>query len=54
VTPVLAGILAFADVNRNLDIVGHAFKHNVQWLYTLWLDMMADSDVTALRYRLYI
>lgn len=49
---MLAGLLAFADVNRNLDIVGHAFKHQWLWLYTLWLDLFTDSDVTVLKYRL--
>jgi hypothetical protein len=52
VTPMLAGLLAFADVNRNLDILRHAFEHRVHWLYDLWLDLLEDSDVTVLKYRL--
>ena len=48
VTPMLAGILSFADTNANLDILDEI---DDLWLHEMWLDMLANSDVTNLKYR---
>ena len=50
VTPLLAGILAFSDTNANLDILS---EMGDLWLHEMWLGMLANSDVTDLRYRFH-
>ncbi|VDI72431.1 Hypothetical predicted protein [Mytilus galloprovincialis] len=46
VIPLLAGIIAFIDTNRNLDIL----TFNEQWKIGLWLQIFNDPELTQLRY----
>ena len=46
-TPLLAGLVAYADTNCNLDII---YNNNPDWVHTLWLNMLTDSEVTPLCY----
>ncbi|XP_063404431.1 E3 ubiquitin-protein ligase rnf213-alpha-like [Mytilus trossulus] len=46
VIPLLAGIIAFIDTNRNLDIL----TFNEQWKTDLWLQIFNDPELTQLRY----
>ncbi|CAG2212879.1 RNF213 [Mytilus edulis] len=46
VIPLLAGIIAFIDTNRNLDIL----TLNEQWKTGLWLQIFNDPELTQLRY----
>jgi len=48
VTPLLAGVLAYVDTNNNLDVLVHNSDH---WLRHMWLYMLADSNITELKYR---
>lgn len=45
VTPMLAGVLGYADANSNLD---HLFKPEIEWKHKLWLEMLNSVDVTRL------
>ena len=46
-TPLLAGLVAYADTNCNIDII---YNNNPDWIHTLWLNMLTDSEVTPLCY----
>jgi len=48
VTPLLAGVLAYIDTNNNLDVLVH---NSEPWLRHMWLHMLADSNITELKYR---
>ena len=54
VTPLLAGVLAFADTNNNLDTLGEALKCDVKWIADLWFELLAKADITILKYRLKV
>ena len=46
-TPLLAGLVAYADTNCNLDIIR---QDNPAWLHNLWLNMLYNAEVTPLFY----
>ena len=46
-TPLLAGLVAYADTNCNLNII---HEDHPEWIHTLWIDMLNDSEVTPLTY----
>jgi len=48
VIPILAGIIAFIDTNRNLNILT---RHDLQsWQIDLWIQIFNNSDITQLKY----
>ena len=48
---MLAGILAYADGNKNLDLLRHAVDNNIKWMQVLWLDLLESADITSVKYR---
>lgn len=44
---ILAGILAFVDKNRNMDLLR---KGSAEWKTRLWLDVLNSPNVTELKY----
>ena len=50
VIPLLAGIIAFIDTNRNLDIL----TNNEEWKIDLWLQIFNDPELTQLKYSLIV
>jgi hypothetical protein len=50
IIPVLAGLLAYIDTNSNLDILQRRMTARDNWIFTLWLKMLADVHVTQLSY----
>ena len=46
VVPILAEIIAFADRDRNLDLM----KDGNVWVSTLWLKIMVDPNISELSY----
>ena len=54
VTPLLAGLVAYADTNANLDLLQPSTDQDdpkPNWVTSLWLDMFSDSKVTRLDFR---
>lgn len=49
VIPILSGIFAFIDTNRNLDIVTES-KSNT-WQFNMWMEILHDPEVTQLKYQ---
>jgi len=47
VTPLLSGIIAYADRNANLDLL----EKKSPWQQTVWLEMLNEEEVTLFRYR---
>jgi hypothetical protein len=47
VIPILAGIIAFIDTNRNLDIL--ASGDNQDWKIGIWLQSFNNPDLTQLK-----
>ena len=52
VIPILAGIIAFIDTNRNLDIL--ASGDNQDWKIGIWLQSFNNPDLTQLKYSLIV
>jgi hypothetical protein len=50
VIPLLAGIIAFIDTNRNLDIL----TNKEEWKIDLWLQIFNDPELTQLKYSLIV
>ncbi|XP_063441660.1 E3 ubiquitin-protein ligase rnf213-alpha-like [Mytilus trossulus] len=48
VIPVLAGIIAFMDTNRNLDILANSNAQD--WQVYIWLQTLNDPKLTQLKY----
>ena len=48
VVPILAEIIAFADRDRNLDLMKDGMR-NI-WVSTLWLKIMVDPNISELSY----
>ena len=46
VVPILAEIIAFADRDSNLNLL----EGGSAWLSTLWLKILADSNISGLSY----
>jgi len=54
VAPLLAGIIAYIDVNSNFDLLlGHGGMdgQDDHWIKDMWMDMLADGEVTIIKYR---
>ena len=49
ITVLLAGIIAYADKNRNLDLLTEANEDS--WLYKFWIRMFLDPNLTGPSYR---
>jgi len=45
VTPMLAGILTYADINKNLDLLGYAVDNKIKWMQDLWLDLLERAQI---------
>jgi hypothetical protein len=52
VIPILAGIIAFIDTNRNLDILSSG--DNQDWKIGIWLQSFNNPDLTQLKYSLMV
>ncbi|CAG2252471.1 RNF213 [Mytilus edulis] len=52
VIPVLAGIIAFMDTNRNLDILANSNAQD--WQVDIWLQILNDPELTQLKYSLMV
>ncbi|XP_052062754.1 E3 ubiquitin-protein ligase rnf213-alpha-like isoform X2 [Mytilus californianus] len=52
VIPVLAGIIAFMDTNRNLDILENSSDQD--WQVAIWLQILNDPELTQLKYSLMV
>ena len=53
VIPILAGIIAFIDTNRNLDILSSS-SYNKEWKIDIWLQIFNNPDLTQLKYSLMV
>lgn len=47
VTPMLAGVIAMADINSNLDIL---IKNNDDWVHQLWLALLNEDNISEIKY----
>ncbi|XP_052062678.1 E3 ubiquitin-protein ligase rnf213-alpha-like isoform X2 [Mytilus californianus] len=52
VIPVLAGIIAFIDTNKNLDILAN--RNQNDWQFNLWSQILNDPELTNLKYSLMV
>ena len=52
VIPIVAGIIAFIDTNRNLDILSSS--NNEDWKIDIWLQIFNNPDLTQLKYSLMV
>ena len=50
--PILAGIIAFIDTNRNLDILSSS--NDQEWKIGIWLQIFNNPDLTPLKYSLMV
>ena len=46
-TPIFAGVVAYVDINNNLDLISASQQ---AWVTQMWLAMLLDQCVTTLRY----
>ena len=53
VIPILAGIIAFIDTNRNLDILSSS-SYNEEWKFDIWLQIFNYLDLTQMKYSLMV
>jgi hypothetical protein len=42
---MLAGILTYADINKNLDLLGYAVDNKIKWMQDLWLDLLESAQI---------
>ncbi|VDI37174.1 Hypothetical predicted protein, partial [Mytilus galloprovincialis] len=52
VIPVLAGIIAFIDTNKNLDILANTNRND--WQFHLWSQILNSPELTNLKYSLMV
>ena len=50
VTPLLAGVVAYADTNANLDLLMEDGDN--LWISFMWLDMFSNADIAIIKYKL--
>lgn len=50
VTPLLAGVVAYADTNANLDLLMEDGDN--LWITSMWLDMFGNADIAIVKYKL--
>ncbi|XP_052087598.1 E3 ubiquitin-protein ligase rnf213-alpha-like isoform X5 [Mytilus californianus] len=49
IIPILAGLFAFMDSNRNLDILTE--NESNHWNVSIWLDILNDPEITQIKYQ---
>ncbi len=48
VIPVLGALISYMDTHNNLEILNRG--DSMCWQNTLWIGMLANTDITVLRY----